>query len=150
MAESVFDFDVASYYSPILEVVICSFSHLIKFDYICRAKLNHMSLLTNRKKTTDPPTNGTPRPKTAEELLKKNDEEMASKGFKPKLDEKGNRVSTRNGNSETFEYVKTTVTTSKGRPSAPIMEANQYKKTGQKQVGSRYWDDEKKQWKVSQ
>lgn len=110
-----------------------------------------MSLLTNRNKQTDPPVKS--KPKTAAELLKENDEKMAKQGYKPKLDEKGNRIVRRDGNSESYDYIKqspiTTTTTKTGRPSAPIMQAEQTKKTGQKQVGTRYWDDEKKQWKVS-
>ena len=102
-----------------------------------------MSLLTNRNRQTDPVK---PK-KTAAELLKEQDEKQAKEGFKPKLDEKGNRVSTERNGRVFYDYEK--IITAPSRPSVPVMQADQTKKTGQKQVGTRYWDDEKKQWKMS-
>ncbi len=130
-----------------------------------------MSLLTNRKsRTTDPelPKKAAPA-KPGEVYVTKEkvdfgvnarrnmtddkDKRMAASGYIPEVDEKGNRTGAYTVNRNR-QPTRETVTKPKpapepkGRPSAPVMQADQKKSTGQKQVAKRVWDDEKKQWKM--
>lgn len=80
-------------------------------------------------------------------------ERMAKVGYIPEVDEKGKLTGayTVNRNKKpTREIVPTPkpVTEPKGRPSAPVMQADQKKSTGQKQIAKRVWDDKNKQWKL--
>lgn len=82
-------------------------------------------------------------------------ERMAKAGYIPEVDESGKLTGayTVNRNKKpTREIVPTPkpVTEPKGRPSAPVMQADQKKSTGQKQTGTRYYDKEKQQWKITQ
>ena len=130
-----------------------------------------MSLLTNRKsRTTDPelPKKAAPA-KPGEVYVTKEkvdfgvnarrnmtddkDKRMAASGYIPEVDEKGNRTGayTVNRNRQPTREVATKPKPTpepKGRPSAPVMQADQKKSTGQKQIAKRVWDDEKKQWKM--
>lgn len=83
------------------------------------------------------------------------DEEMSKRGYIPEVNEKGDRTGayTINRNKKPTREISTTPKPApepKGRPSQPVMQADQNKSTGQKQVGSRHWDNEKKQWKITQ
>lgn len=83
------------------------------------------------------------------------DKRMASAGYIPEVDEKGNRTGayTVNRNRQPTREVATKPKPTpepKGRPSAPVMQADQKKSTGQKQTGTRYYDKEKQQWKIAQ
>jgi hypothetical protein len=81
------------------------------------------------------------------------DKRMAASGYIPEVDEKGNRTGayTVNRNRKPTREVETKPKPTpepKGRPSQPVMQADQKKSTGQKQVGKTVWDNDKKQWKV--
>jgi len=125
-----------------------------------------MSLLTNRNKKTDPPNETN---KKGYGYLKKLQTEAESKNVDYKYsdqqkndierqikakEEKGYKV-TRSYDSKGntigwgWEKEKKIIPTPTGRASKPVMEADQTNKTGQKQVGTRYWDDKNKQWKIS-
>lgn len=80
-------------------------------------------------------------------------EHMAKLGYIPEVDEQGKKTGayTVNRNKKPTREVTATPKPApepKGRPSAPVMQADQKKSTGQKQVAKRVWDDEKKQWKM--
>ena len=80
-------------------------------------------------------------------------ERMAKSGYIPEVDENGRLTGayTINRNKKPTREVTATPKPApepKGRPSAPVMQADQKKSTGQKQIAKRVWDDEKKQWKM--
>lgn len=82
-------------------------------------------------------------------------ERMAKAGYIPEVDASGKRTGayTVNRNKKPTREVVTKPNPApepKGRPSQPIMQADQKKSTGQKQTGTRYYDKEKQQWKVTQ
>lgn len=132
-----------------------------------------MSLLTGRKlRKTDPEVPKKPEPAKPGEvyvtkekvdfgvnarrnMTDEKTERMAKARYIPEVDEKGNRTGayTINRNAkptrEVTPKVKATPTP-KGRPSEPVMQADQKKSTGQKQTGTRYYDKEKQQWKITQ
>lgn len=132
-----------------------------------------MSLLTGRKlRKTDPEIPKKPEPaKPGEVYVTKEkvdfgvnarrnmtndkDERMAKAGYIPEVDEKGNRTGayTINRNVKPTREVEPkpkTTPAPKGRPSEAVMQADQTKSTGQKQIGTRYYDKEKQQWKIAQ
>jgi hypothetical protein len=132
-----------------------------------------MSLLTNRKsRTTDPEVPKKAAPAKPGEVYVTKDktdfgvnarrnmtdaqtERMAQAGYIPEVDEKGNRTGayTVNRNRQPTREVATKPKPTpepKGRPSQPVMQADQKKSTGQKQIAKRVWDNEKKQWKMTQ
>jgi hypothetical protein len=83
------------------------------------------------------------------------DKRMAASGYIPEVDEKGNRTGayTVNRNKKPTREIATKpkpTSEAKGRPSQPVMQADQKKSTGQKQTGTRYYDKEKQQWKMTQ
>ena len=83
------------------------------------------------------------------------DKRMASAGYIPEVDASGKRTGayTVNRNRQPTREVATKPKPTpepKGRPSAPVMQADQKKSTGQKQTGTRYYDKEKQQWKIAQ
>lgn len=130
-----------------------------------------MSLLTGRKsRITDPevPKKAAPAKPGEVYVTKDNtdfgvnarrnmtaekDERMAKVGYIPEVDASGNKTGayTVNRNKKPAREVVTKPKPTpepKGRPSAPVMQADQKKSTGQKQIAKRVWDDEKKQWKM--
>ena len=130
-----------------------------------------MSLLTGRKsRITDPevPKKAAPAKPGEVYVTKDNtdfgvnarrnmtaekDERMAKAGYIPEVDASGKKTGayTVNRNKKPTREIVTTPKPApepKGRPSAPVMQADQKKSTGQKQIAKRVWDNEKKQWKM--
>ncbi len=110
-----------------------------------------MSLLTNRTKRIEPPVKG------SEERSKQ--ASQADKSIRA-LEAKGYTVNRTDHSDGTVEWtwskkqaakpaeVKIESPAPKGRPDVAVMQADQKKSTGQKQVAKRVWDNEKKQWKM--
>ena len=118
-----------------------------------------MSLLTNRSKRKDPPakkgdtmTNKDPNPTraAARTATEETEENFRKSNLVPEVDAQGNRTGfyVKYKPEEKKTVIKTNPSP-KGKQPVSVMQLDQSKKTGQKQVGTRYWDEDSKQWKMS-
>ena len=96
--------------------------------------------------TTNAPVNFGDRAK--KNMTDKLDEDMLKSNMVPEVDAQGKRTGAYVKYRTKEETVTKTTSTPKSRQTVPVMQADQTKKTGQKQIGKRVWDDEKKQWKM--